>query len=852
MKTSKLIHALAILGISPFFVWACKEGGDVLPEDTPTINTDDKSTIVVNITNESFIPLVETSAYNLNNRNLNATYNEKSNYFYTYVKQDGKLIDCGKAKATVSSDKKVMTSYYNESKKVNTSMPHEVYLTQKAPVIHDNKVYYKSNLHRTGTFYSCAKASVTKGGGTCMAEPNGTYEVTYITNSTDKPINFKHKGFKAAELWYYESAEVSMDDHSVINGKAVSQDSISNDVSVGLLSENKWTRIVSFYPPNGKKIQNATLVAEIDGKEVQTSNTLSSDLTIQPGKGYCYVVDWDGKELKFVKDVKVIDMSNPHESGIDVVGYSDEDNALVIKSSQDKVPEVGEYIVSGITDDAPCGFLLKANSVHDCGDGAYLIYTEPATLHEVLKAKGVEYKGWLSIDSDNSATRATDVLDESIKKDPIIKMPLEFKIKDKTAGEGKFTLNEELYFVEKDCGIYIDSENESNQGFNWTFLQTETWNVSGKWNAFDFDIKDGLAESNSKIKWYKQYTVGYINGIPVVITPKFEIKVPINMNLAIDANMDIKKSSYLHHVGAKWDGGPQPIFSNGSYLYSEEVAIPDDKLPQSQQTHMQMTASGSASVKWVFSASVGLYGGNLTDEERIGLYTKNAEVKKYIKQHTDNEFKVSYLTLGADFTIGASAKVRLGFEGPGNNSPARYHNDNRMIDDISLKLSADMKVKLLAWEIKSDLINWKCEKESELGSWSLFNISFPLLFKDFTKIKLATLEDGRIKVTGTVKHPLLNPMGWISDYGICIERYGLQDYKAMPLEDKDIKGGLFTSKFEYILPWKVNELQSGATYTIYPYVKLVSGIIYRKGITFIPTSSGLKYNSIDDVPGENF
>lgn len=65
------------------------------------------------------------------------------------------------------------------------------------------------------------------------------------------------------------------------------------------------------------------------------------------------------------------------------------------------------------------------------------------------------------------------------------------------------------------------------------------------------------------------------------------------------------------------------------------------------------------------------------------------------------------------------------------------------------------------------------------------------------------------------------------------------------------------NKFTYNLvdangkPVKLNSFESGATYAIYPYVKdkWSKNYIFRKGTTFIPTESGLKFNTIDDVPG---
>lgn len=860
MKLSVHYHLLRhlLMLVLPLVLFSCTEDSTssaVLDLDKAVYNPNAKVTI--NAPYIKFVPLLQTSEYNLSNRYFDATFNEKSSWSYIYVKQDGKIIDCGKCTATLTADLKKMTHKYNDKQLVNTSKSHDIYMSQVELINQGSNLYYSAQLRRTsGSFQTVSYGPATGLSTTLHGEPLGTCEVLYVVNSTTSAINFKHKGFDANEKWYYEYAEVSLSDKKVINERKVTSEQSSEMISVPIITENKWGVLYSYYAPNGKKINNATLIAEIDGKEVRSSNTMSSDLTLVPGKAYCYVVEWDGKELRFVGGLSVIDMSNPQESGVDVLGYSPEDNALVIKTDKDKVPEVGAYIVSDITDEAPCGLLLKANMVKDCGDGVYVVYTQPATLHEVLKAKGVEYKGWMKLQPKKESTRAIDILDESITKTPMLKFPIEFTLREKDSVDGKdmetaagkFTITEELYFVEDDCGFYLDAENESDQGFNWTFLQTETWNISGKLNFVNIDEPNILAFNHPDAKWFNAYTIGAIAGVPVIITPKFDFTMPVKGNISVNANMDLYKSSTLYHVGAKWDGlGPSPIFDNNLYMYSEDVKIPDDKLPQSQQSHLQATLNGSFSVKVQLSASVGLYGGNLSNEERASLFTQDPKIKQYIKEQIDSEFKSSYLTIGADLSFGIETNVKLGFEGGGYDAPDRYHNDVRWIDSFEIGPKLDLTLKMILWDVKSEFINFNLDKKIEIEIATFPRFYRPILFKDFKKLKLTAIADGRLRVTGTVYHPL-NPFNWVKNYGLCIEKYGKTDFQMFPIEEKDITSGLYSSTFDCILPINYQELEEGATYALYPYVEtLIDGPIYRKGITFIPGAD----NGIEDLPGED-
>lgn len=262
----------------------------------------------------TFKPLYSTNLYDFTGEDQ-MSFSEKAEYFYVYVKQDGKFLksDDYRCPASFVAGREKMKCSYNEEGHVNTQKPHDIYLSKRALTIKDGSAYYESKLRRESGCYSVGKVANAHNGCTLQAEPDGVCEIAHVVNYTDKRISFALKGFEANELWYYQSALVSLDDHKVIEGVAVTNDVKSEPNTIGPFGQY-YRNFYSYYAPTGKKIQNATLVAEIDGKEVRTVNTLSSDITLVPGKTYIYMVAWDGNELRFVYDPGVLDASTSDRS----------------------------------------------------------------------------------------------------------------------------------------------------------------------------------------------------------------------------------------------------------------------------------------------------------------------------------------------------------------------------------------------------------------------------------------------------------------------------------------------------------------------------------------------------------
>lgn len=126
----------------------------------------------------------------------------------------------------------------------------------------------------------------------------GVYEVLHITNNSNLAISLKFKGYEAEKLWYREKATFLPITHYYSDQKEVS--SIDNtEAPVQLISPGETAVFVSWYTPLETKLKDVTLVVEIDGNEVRTSNKKSSEVTMQTGHAYHLYATWDGKDLKF-------------------------------------------------------------------------------------------------------------------------------------------------------------------------------------------------------------------------------------------------------------------------------------------------------------------------------------------------------------------------------------------------------------------------------------------------------------------------------------------------------------------------------------------------------------------------
>ena len=218
----------------------------------------------------------------------------------TFVRQNGKTFDVGDA--NVKIDDKISggsTGYIfygftipqdiNPSQAFETLVVHgvdNVWLANNT-IACSNKLVRLTKGNRSCTFCSLGKTLY------AAIKFATTYEILYIENQTREPITFRHKGFNTSERWYYTDATFCPEDQTVVGG------SISNDVTSDIITVDAGQRgyITSIYIPNGKKISNAQLVAEINGREIYSVNFVNSDEVVKQGIPYFIYSIWDGEKL---------------------------------------------------------------------------------------------------------------------------------------------------------------------------------------------------------------------------------------------------------------------------------------------------------------------------------------------------------------------------------------------------------------------------------------------------------------------------------------------------------------------------------------------------------------------------
>lgn len=250
--------------------------------------------IKVNTRSTVNIPLLNNSSYNLNLDFGTSVRNESSPS--VFIKQDGKWFNCGYGKIKpTDSGSTFMLNY--ATKKIKKSQPYKLYFSRVETKTIEDRLYYKSKLMRNDGFYIVGCGDVNGASSTVKGMIQGACEVVYVTNATDKPIEFKLLGYEADRLWYCHSAFLDFESNASAERVAVTQEPECEPITVELLSDNMWGRFVSYFPPSGYKVNKARMIAEIDGVKVKSRNTISSDVEIAHQNSYAFVVQWDGTNL---------------------------------------------------------------------------------------------------------------------------------------------------------------------------------------------------------------------------------------------------------------------------------------------------------------------------------------------------------------------------------------------------------------------------------------------------------------------------------------------------------------------------------------------------------------------------
>lgn len=254
-------------------------------------------------------------------------WNKGGASFQVYLVQDGKIFNAGRSHSndTILTDEECISKALTFDVELPTNINREglidmIALNNTESSIGDGKIVCKADLRRGGSFSLWDNSGYKVGAGKAIPSSYSltTVETMSIENNTSDTITVKHKGFDAKEKWYYSKANVNIAANMSVDARGVSvgEEQVSDAIKV---APGESGSIWSFYVPTGKKMTEASLVLEVNGKEVRTA-PVSSGIEILLGEFYRMSVIWDGKNLdwKGVSTQKQPDYSSIPNDGVDL------------------------------------------------------------------------------------------------------------------------------------------------------------------------------------------------------------------------------------------------------------------------------------------------------------------------------------------------------------------------------------------------------------------------------------------------------------------------------------------------------------------------------------------------------
>ena len=290
----RYIIPILLVWVSFFLATACKEYEEILESRTITVNASFSG-------NDTRADIEQSSG----SRDLITRWKE-DDVIRIYLFQDGKGYSLDPVKVyNISSDGKRCSFGFKLPSDISIDHPYEVYGLCDAegiPVEEDGYVLAKSQLKRMSWGSRIVPMWFHSTGGQSSIQADfrhlGTYEILHITNTSNVGVMFRHDGFDVEEPWYksYENTPLKDDYDPTHNVEEPGDDAHSGSAFVPGKSTREY---LSWYIPTGALINEAKLLATIDGKSITSVNTKSSTVRIQRGHVYHMYATWDGEELKF-------------------------------------------------------------------------------------------------------------------------------------------------------------------------------------------------------------------------------------------------------------------------------------------------------------------------------------------------------------------------------------------------------------------------------------------------------------------------------------------------------------------------------------------------------------------------
>lgn len=785
-------------------------------------------------------------------------FNDDASY-QVLARQNGDMIDLGEFRVKkTSNDGAEGRLDVDASGKLSAGKPYDIYIIGGSYRWDESNLYYKKKLTRSGGFSTWLKLNSTSIPSKASDNMTGTGEILFVINKSGSPIKFKHKGFDVEEKWYYSYAEVSVDNGKVVNAENGSEVE-GVECNVPVFTGKNTANIYSFYVPNGNKIQNAQLIAEIDGKEVRSVNRISSDIEIQPNRSYAMFAVWDGEKLTLGDENgedTVIDLTDAQKSGIKVTSVEG-DGTMTIEATEAKAPHVGDYLCSGPTDLAPYGYLLRVTeitkkeqsesstrSLDDIKKHIWLLKTTAAAVNEVFKNLDINYPIDLrdiSIDevTDNEGHTISMTEEQKNKwKIPIPALKAEF-----------LTLSPEISFSPKQLSFHLQIQDHKLNTFGVKF---ETEMETKVHLDATFRNKKPIEKSFDIYHVFLKPIV--IPETPIVITPLFQIFLSFTGNAKAVFSITPIHEIYDVSIGAQYNGKTNAIepTTGDDFIQMEERYADKDRGIDNMET--SFTLDGNAKVSLGASLSFGLCGCNYMD--RVSFFK--------------GKFDLFDDLLSADFWIDlnreAKAKVEISF----NDIESYWDNsDFHFTDECSWTNYAQLHAQFYARifnPITRKFVGYQPEiKSKEIEFWP--EKLFPSLFvTDFKDLKI-TPQNNRINLSADKYRPffgysMFNEIGLGFRYASCDSNGKITGEWA----EKDLLSNysagypdLFKYKMETNIP--MNTFEKDKYYFVYPFVRVSvpnnsvfsqkgSYYIHRKGrIIKLADDGSVVENELPNIPG---
>ncbi len=546
--------------------------------------------------------------------------------------------------------------------------------------------------------------------------------------------------------------------------------------------------------------------------------------------------------------------SSAESSDVKVVSYDQAEGELMIEVPEDKIPKVGDIICSGVTEEAPYGYLFKVGSVTvsntKSGDDITKKYARiaagSATAFGLFQDLGINVKQWFDLWEE----KATFSDDEGHTIDPLkgedgesifsVKVPI------RVSDLEKIEYTHELSVPK--LSVYLDTKTINMVfGYDVLFKNYDLLHINLK--AKFFESKGDLIQSQGflspKVTHVYEFAIG---PVPIVVTTVYKPTIPYEVSLSGNLDMDVYKKVTYHHMGGYYHAFSNTFTPLEGYSDFVNIFNGSDEGEYSYEysdREFSATIEGKASFGVDFGYSVGLYGGNLFDKDG------------------DHKTGLNYLSIGANGGVKLEEKMSLGGM---KNIDENSHNAIRMIDDN--KFTSYVYGKIWGSVLSSHILGGDVELVTGEKEWQFLKTEFywPFFISSYSDLKVNEItHQGFINVTGKKHKPVfLGTQWWMFDekeYGLCLESFDGLDYYEFNMNGHplDERSGVNTGTFNFDIPVNVSDLRPKVKYNVYPYCRVSNYLLfddqekmfYRDGISFTVSEDGqVSTSAIDDVPGE--